>query len=124
MLDDKTYRNSNPEKRRIKQQNYIAKDKINFYKKARAKHLQQTFGLTVEQYNNMVIHQGNLCAICNQPEIVLSRGVLKKLSIDHCHITGKVRQLLCLRCNSGLGFFKDSEDILDKAIQYLKSHRD
>lgn len=55
-----------------------------------------------------------LCKICNQS---CSSGY--KLSVDHCHLTGEIRGLLCLRCNKGLGYFKDNPEFLSKAIKYL-----
>ena len=49
--------------------------------------------------------------------------IKKKLSIDHCHNTKKIRGLLCHYCNMALGLFKDNTDIMQKAIEYLKTHQ-
>ena len=46
----------------------------------------------------------------------------RKLVLDHCHETGKLRGLLCGNCNKGLGFFKDNASVLELAIRYLKHH--
>ena len=60
--------------------------------------------------------QDNRCAICNSKPIIDNRS----LAVDHCHQTGKVRGLLCVNCNNGLGRFKDSIEILEQSIKYLK----
>jgi Recombination endonuclease VII len=59
--------------------------------------------------------QNNLCAICSAPA-----KQNKTLSIDHCHETGKIRGLLCSKCNMGLGLLGDTAESLRKALQYLE----
>ena len=61
--------------------------------------------------------QNYCCAICKTHSDLLPRN----LAVDHCHTTGKVRGLLCTNCNIGLGMLKDSSEILNLAIKYLKS---
>lgn len=75
-----------------------------------------------EDYYEMFAKQNNLCAICNQPETRVFKGKLMRLCLDHNHDTGAVRQLLCHACNTGLGKFKESIDILQSAIDYLNKH--
>lgn len=83
--------------------------------------LKKNYGLTVEQYDKMVVDQGGLCAICGKTP----SGKRKLLCVDHCHRSGQIRGLLCLSCNCGLGYFKDSVDLLKKAVVYLeKSERE
>jgi len=72
------------------------------------------FNITLEQYNQLFYLQNYKCAICND-ECKTGR----KLAVDHDHKTGKIRGLLCMNCNNGLGKFKDSCDLLSKAISYL-----
>ena len=72
-------------------------------------------GVTEEWYQNKLATQDNKCAICRQPFV-------KTPHIDHCHVTGKNRDLLCADCNLGLGRFKDNEMFLLSAIQYLRRH--
>ena len=92
-------------------------DKIN--KPARReRHLQKFYGLSVKDYEDMVLSQNNLCAICGSSE----PHVGASLAVDHNHTTGKVRELLCSHCNLLLGHAKDSVDILKVAIQYLIKH--
>jgi NMD protein affecting ribosome stability and mRNA decay len=80
-------------------------------------------GLPEDAYETMFEAQKGVCAICGNPEKVRNgrrRGGYKKMAMDHDHKTGKVRGLLCQMCNQGLGSFKDSPDLLTKAIKYLK----
>lgn len=79
------------------------------------------YGLTVEDYDRMLVEQKSLCAICGQPEIQMNHhsGKILDLAVDHCHVTGKVRGLLCSRCNKMLGLTADSLEILTKAQEYL-----
>ena len=72
------------------------------------------FGLTIEQYEEMLRQQNGVCAICLEECI---SG--KRLAVDHCHITGKVRQLLCRRCNQSMGKFNDDPILLQKVVDYL-----
>lgn len=84
--------------------------------------LKYRFGITPEQYAEMLVMQKGVCAICSQPETVIFRGKIKQLGVDHDHETGKIRSLLCSQCNSGLGYFKDSPRLLAGAIGYLRRH--
>jgi hypothetical protein len=74
-----------------------------------------SYGLTLDSYNSMLLAQSNKCLIC---EISSER----KLYVDHCHKSKKVRGLLCQPCNSILGFAKDQPWILQNAAEYLKRH--
>jgi hypothetical protein len=77
--------------------------------------IRRTYGITLEEYNQKLEAQGNVCEICGKPDEVEGR----RMAIDHCHDTGQVRGLLCGNCNRGLGNFKDSPDMLQKALDYL-----
>jgi len=76
----------------------------------------------IQAYFIMLEKQNNVCKICNKPETFMTSNSTKirKLSVDHCHKTGKVRGLLCNRCNKGLGQFEDNIDLLEKSLMYLK----
>lgn len=78
--------------------------------------LKRLYGITLEDYNRLLTEQNSCCAICNLHETAHNG----RLHVDHCHTTGKVRGLLCHGCNTGIGLFKESEDIMLKAIGYLK----
>lgn len=77
------------------------------------------YGLTPDDYTKMLLQQNNVCAICHQPETTRYKY---RLCVDHDHITGKVRGLLCHMCNTGLGKFFDNPDTLISASNYLKEH--
>lgn len=79
------------------------------------------YGLTVEDYDNLFEEQEGKCLICGSKEAGRA-NVAYRLFVDHCHSTGKVRGLLCHNCNAGLGHFKDSEELLNKAIRYLNEN--
>lgn len=80
--------------------------------------LQKRYGITLDDYTDMLIKQDYSCAICgNSPEE--GRNNTYKLSVDHCHTTGEVRGLLCQKCNTGLGLLGDSYESILKALNYL-----
>jgi hypothetical protein len=82
----------------------------------------RTYGITAEDYYNMLANQDNKCALCGSEEVNNSRITSGKLFIDHCHDTGKVRGLLCSKCNHAIGLLNDDIDLLRKAITYLNKH--
>lgn len=81
--------------------------------------LKYFFDLKYEDWLLLVEKQGNKCAICKKSEDMLNRN----LAIDHCHITGKVRGLLCNSCNLGLGKFEDNVELLKVAIKYIEENK-
>lgn len=86
--------------------------------------LQSMYGITVEQYDAMLAAQGGLCAICRKPEVRKLRGRVARLVVDHCHATGKVRSLLCHRCNTAIGWLEpDAAAWRAEAEKYLETHR-
>ncbi|WP_431832476.1 endonuclease VII domain-containing protein [Brucella melitensis] len=90
---------------------YYKKD----YSKAREMNLKRLYGITLEEYEAMLLKQDGVCAICGLTERVEGRA----LAVDHCHATGAVRGLLCSACNIALGKFEDDTERLRKAITYL-----
>lgn len=79
--------------------------------------LKHKYGITVEQYDAMLARQKGKCGLCGKkpkPD--------KRLAVDHCHRTGKVRGLLCHCCNNGLGCFNDNTDLMLLAVAYVESH--
>jgi len=84
----------------------------------RNQHLKRLYGITLDDYNQMLTEQNDCCAICKTTEPGGKHG---KFMVDHCHDTGKVRGLLCKRCNIGLGEFNDDTSLLEKAVLYLRS---
>jgi len=74
---------------------------------------------SLDYYEQKIAEQNGLCAICGVDEVEHGR----RFSIDHDHNTGKFRGLLCVRCNFGIGYFKDNPNTMTKAIQYLRTHK-
>lgn len=75
------------------------------------------FGLSPTDYDFLLKFQGYNCAICDQP-LQLKQY---KFAVDHCHDSDDVRGILCKRCNSALGVFDDSPDLLLRAAEYLNN---
>lgn len=93
-------------------------------RKRRDTQLRIKFGITIEDYEAKLAAQNYKCAICFKKETAVDSHSKqpKSLAVDHCHLTGKVRGLLCQQCNHGLGKFQDSIVVLMSALQYLRMH--
>lgn len=72
------------------------------------------YGINKNDFDKLLSDQNNVCAICEE------ESDYNSLNVDHDHLTGRVRGLLCGNCNKGIGLFKDSSDLLIKASKYLK----
>lgn len=98
-------------------------DYVKKYEKGKRNKKRYWAQLTVEQaysaFMEMREKQKQCCAICDKHESNFKKGLV----VDHCHVTGKVRQLLCQNCNAMIGMAKESEIILTKAIQYINAHK-
>lgn len=108
------WRLRNPESFKRSQEKY--KNSEHGKNSRRERFLSKVHGLTVEEYDLMLIKQGHKCAICNVHQSELK----KTFDIDHSHTTGKIRGLLCNSCNQAIGLMDDSIGILSKAIDYLE----
>jgi hypothetical protein len=84
--------------------------------------LKSMYGVTVEQYNEMLAAQRGGCAICGSPDSGRSDRLV--LYVDHDHRTDAVRGLLCMKCNNGIGQLGDDPDRLVAAAAYLLQHKD
>jgi len=80
-------------------------------------------GITPEEYESRLREQNGVCAICKQPEAVVSYSGTIMLSIDHDHQTGRIRGLLCNRCNRMIGLANDSVERLMDAVEYLQNEQ-
>lgn len=95
------------------------------YSSNRASMLKSKYGVTPEQFDEMLKAQNFKCAICGTDKNERHRfGRKIPFHVDHCHETGIVRGLLCGHCNRGLGDFRDSVSALEKAATYLKRFSD
>lgn len=83
-----------------------------------------TRGLTQEDYDRLLLQQNGACAICSGPPTGGGPGgQLSVFCVDHDHKTGRVRGLLCSKCNIGIGSLRDDPAILRTAADYLDRHR-
>lgn len=80
--------------------------------------LRRKYGLCLEDYNKMFVSQSGCCAICDKHQTNFKKGLV----VDHDHVTGKVRKLLCPNCNAAIGMLGEDIGLLAKAIEYIQSH--
>jgi hypothetical protein len=93
--------------------------------RARAEHLRRVYGLTMEEYEQMLTGQNGLCACCGRSE---TRRVGRKkrsenaplLHVDHCHTTGRIRGLLCSACNQALGLLEEDPQRIKALLHYVE----
>lgn len=106
---------NNVAKRKI----YRAKNKEKLAQYEFARGLRRNYGITVEQYDTMYNNQKGCCAMCGKHQTEFKR----RLHVDHNHVTGEVRSLLCTRCNPLIGYAKEDVENLQKAIEYLNKFK-
>jgi hypothetical protein len=98
------------------------KEALEYYathrERARDRKLKRVFGITLGEFRVLSESQNDLCAICNKKEIIPNRS----LCVDHDHTTGKIRGLLCYKCNVMIGMSNESIQIMENALTYLKKH--
>ena len=89
----------------------------------RRKTIKHKYGITLKDYDQMLETQNGACAICHRFETRCHQnGSVKRLAIDHNHKTGKVRGLLCEKCNHALGLLGDTKEVLLRAALYLEEY--
>lgn len=93
-----------------------AKNPQLFKQVKRNSHLKMTYGLAPGDFDILLEKQNNQCAICGTTE----PGHKGVFAVDHCHWTNRVRGLLCVNCNRGIGWLKDDPSLLDRAAEYLR----
>lgn len=109
-MSDPSYREFHNERTKAWQRKNPDK-RVAVYRKT---HLKVHYNMTLEEYDALLLAQNGVCAICeNPPE-------KRSLSVDHNHVTGQVRALLCDLCNVALGNMRDRPDLLRKAADYLE----
>ena len=101
--------------------NSIQKKSSYNYSKSKKRGLILNYNLTIEELENLFINQDKRCKICNNKYSSVSKH--GGLYIDHCHSTGKVRGLLCIKCNILLGTSNDDVLILESAINYINNSK-
>lgn len=89
-------------------------------------HLKRKYNLSLEEYEALLITQNYSCKICKSTKANRewkTKDQRIDLFVDHCHTTGKIRGLLCNKCNVGLAMFGDNMDTLTTAISYLQESK-
>ena len=89
--------------------------------------LKKKYGITLSDFYEKLNNQNGKCAICTKLLELPTEGRgqgLNAAAVDHCHITGKVRDIVCNACNKALGLFNDDTTLLFNAITYLRKHND
>ena len=95
------------------------------YKHLMRRFFKKEYGITLEQYQEMLLKQNGKCKLCLKEQDFKDYRSARRinLSVDHCHTTGKVRGLLCIKCNQGLGAFNDDIELIKKAMEYILSNK-
>ncbi len=117
---DKARRLKNTMKTREWRENNRAKQ--NEYN--RKNNLKKLYGITPEQYIEILLSQNGVCRGCLKPETAIDKryGKIKSMAVDHDHETGKVRGLLCTACNQAIGHMHDSSEVAFRLALYLKEN--
>jgi len=122
------YRKKNADKVRASDRRYYQENKVRLTERrvkykptVKNSYLKRTYGITLEQYNLMLKEQNNRCAICNSDNPKSFKN--ESFHVDHDHITGDVRGLLCSNCNMTLGLIHEDISILEKTINYLEKYK-
>lgn len=110
-INSANWRKTNKEKCR-------AYDK-NRKERKREQNYRRKYGISIDTYESMLKEQGGCCMICRRAELKD-----KKLDIDHCHRTGKIRGLLCARCNKTIGLLEDDGQLALNMIAYLDKFKE
>lgn len=86
--------------------------------------LRLKFDISLSDYYAMLDKQGGVCAVCGRPETSTYKGTLRSLAVDHDHVTGRVRGLLCAKCNKALGLLEENPVVIDLLREYITGYAD
>lgn len=86
--------------------------------------IKREYNLSWEEYQKLYVEFKGLCGICAKPLSLIKTNSEHTAHIDHDHLTGKVRGILCRSCNRGIGYLNDSPERLQKAATYLETYGD
>jgi Recombination endonuclease VII len=113
---------ANPEARKKHRKNWAMSNRQAKNEIDRRAKMKATYGISVVEYDRMLVEQNGVCTICRRPETNTLNGKVRRLSVDHCHKTDQIRGLLCAHCNRMLGMANDDPAILRAAADYLERH--
>jgi hypothetical protein len=116
MCNRKEYQKAWRETHKEYRKKWFQKNKGKYKGRVRTYNLTKLYGITEEDYNQLLLEQNNRCKICGRHQSEFKRS----LAVDHCHDTKKIRGLLCHHCNQGIGEFFENILIMEKAINYIK----
>jgi len=94
---------------------YYRENKAHILVCQRKRIFEKKYGISVADYDSMNSSQGGVCKICGG-----KNNAGRRLAVDHCHVTNKVRGLLCNACNQAIGLLKDSVENITKAADYVR----
>src|SRR6266852_3589381 len=89
---------------------------------SRDSYLRRAHGMTDEEYETKLICQGGVCEVCGRTNPAKGEQEPERLGVDHSHYSGMNRGLLCHRCNKILGFLQDSQELLQRLLEYLRRY--
>lgn len=112
------WRKANPDRAKELKKNWISKNREKYLSSSRNTALKIRYGITLEDYNRKFSAQNGKCAICN----IQSDEGKKRLRVDHCHSSLKIRDLICQPCNTIVGMCFENIEILKSAIKYIEKH--
>jgi DNA repair exonuclease SbcCD ATPase subunit len=132
-LANLAWRKANPEKCREQERRYRERHKERLMLEARDRRVvtrdqraamrrKTRYGLTPEDFESRWLAQGGRCPVCGV-ELARDHKLGNGHAVDHCHTTGKVRGVICRRCNIGLGYFNDTPAFLRAAADYLENSK-
>lgn len=107
----KSWISKNEAKYKDQQHQYYLKNKHTVRMRSKIAHYKKAYGMTLDEVESLLKSQQGTCKICG--------NVLGEFHVDHCHLTGRVRGILCPFCNKGLGHFMDKKENLESALAYL-----
>jgi len=113
-----------PEKSKAKVRNYRQHlketDPQKVFLSNRKNNLKRAYGISLEDYNEILKNQNFKCAVCEKEHIEAEK---KRLVVDHCHNSEKIRELLCNNCNTALGLLKENVQVVEKLKDYIIKHQ-
>lgn len=115
---DTAYKRKNAARNAVRRAAQRQADLAGFRQRARAAYLKSKYGLSVEQFNAMLQRQDGRCAICREKALYV--GTKQGLHVDHDHVSGSVRGLLCHHCNVAIGYLREDVNRAEAAVRYLK----
>ncbi len=85
-------------------------------------HIKTKYKISMETFDILCAVQGNRCGICRR-DLPIAEKKWREVCVDHDHLTGKIRGILCRNCNTGVGHLQDNPDLLQAASLYVRKHR-